>query len=179
IIKSIPYTTLFQSINRLKIKPVIPNIKKFASYGGAWHDEIDKAVKKAKRRMDKNAVTVITTNEENLVLIDIKQIAADNDVTPERVAKRITDGLATITKRLIDASGHDIKGCYVSVGDVTACLARLTLQTCIRLIDEVGPLIAYGHLLGGKYEGLPLITKGGMIGQRETLYEAIQYLKSK
>ena len=166
-------------IDRLKIKPVIPNIKKLASFGGAWHDEIDKAVKKAKRRMDKNEVTVITTNEENLVLIDIKQIAADNDVTPDRVAKRITDGLATITKRLIDESGHDIKGCYVSGGDVTASLASITLASGIRLIDEVGPLIAYGHLLGGKYEGLPLITKGGMIGQRETLYEAIQYLKSK
>ena len=80
-------------IDRLKIKPVIPNIKKLASFGGAWHDEIDKAVKKAKRRMDKNEVTVITTNEENLVLIDIKQIAADNDVTPDRVAQELQTDL--------------------------------------------------------------------------------------
>lgn len=166
-------------IDRLKIKPVIPDIRKLATFDHNWHDEVEKCVKKAKKRMEDNEVTVITTNEENLVIIDIKKIATDNGVTPDRVAKRITDGLATITKRLIDESNHEIKGCYVSGGDVTASLASITLASGIKLIDEVGPLIAYGYLLGGKYEGLPLITKGGMIGNRETLYEAIQYLKSK
>ncbi len=166
-------------IDRLKLTPVIPDINKLATFDEKWHEEVDRSVRLAKERMEENEVVVITTNEENLVIIDIKKIAAQHDVTPDRVAKRITDGLATITKRLLDESTHEIKGCYVSGGDVTASLASITLASGIKLIDEVGPLIAYGHLLGGKYEGLPLVTKGGMIGNRHTLYEAVQYLKSK
>ena len=158
---------------------MIPDSNKLATFDENWHEEVDRSVRLAKERMEENEVVVITTNEENLVIIDIKKIAAQHDVTPDRVAKRITDGLATITKRLLDESTHEIKGCYVSGGDVTASLASITLASGIKLIDEVGPLIAYGHLLGGKYEGLPLVTKGGMIGNRHTLYEAVQYLKSK
>lgn len=166
-------------IDRLKVTPVIPDINKLATFDENWHEEIDKSVKLAKQRMEENEVVVITTNEENLVIIDIKKIALSHGVTPDRVAKRITDGLATITKRLLDEAEHEIKGCYVSGGDVTASLASITLASGIKLLDEVGPLIAYGYLLGGKYEGLPLVTKGGMIGDRHTLYEAVQYLKSK
>ncbi|QQD84181.1 four-carbon acid sugar kinase family protein [Jeotgalicoccus sp. ATCC 8456] len=60
-------------IDRLKIKPVIPDITKLATFDHNWHDEVQKCVKKAKKRMEDNEVTVITTNKENLVIIDIKK----------------------------------------------------------------------------------------------------------
>lgn len=166
-------------IDRLKLNPVIPDVHKLATFDQRWQEEIERCVKEAKFRMENNEVTLVTTNTENLVILNLKEIAEENDTTADRVAKRLTDGLATITKKLLDESSYEIKGVYVSGGDVTASLTSIMLASGIKLEDEVSPLTAYGHLLGGEYEGLPLVTKGGMIGDKRTLYESIQYLKSK
>lgn len=166
-------------IDRLELTPIIPNINNLATFDERWHEEVNKCVQRAKEEMEVSSTIVVTTNEENLVIIDIKGIADAHGVAPERVTKRITDGLATITKRLIDETSHPIKGVYTSGGDVTASLTSLMMASGITLVDEVAPLTAYGKLRGGSYHGLPIITKGGMIGDFRTLYESIQYLRAR
>ena len=61
---------------------------------------------------------------------------------------------------------------------MTASLTTIMNANGITLIDEVAPLTAYGTLIDGEYDGLPIITKGGMIGDIRTIYEAIKYLKA-
>ena len=168
---------LIYLIDRLKLNPVFPDVHQLATFDDRWQLEIERCVEEAKLKMDDNEVTLITTNKENLVILNLQEIADENNTTPDRVAKRLTDGLATITKKLLDESAHEVKGIYVSGGDVTASLTSIMFASGIKLKDEVSPLTAYGHLLGGEYEGLPLVTKGGMIGDKRTLYESIQYLK--
>ena len=165
-------------IDRLGVPPVRPDIYKLASFDDEYELEIDRCVRQSKLSLMKNEILIITTNEENLVIIDIQKIASENNVSPEVVTKRITDGLALITKRVIDETNYEIKGCFTSGGDVTASLTSIMNANGITLLDEVAPLTAYGTLLDGEYDGLPIITKGGMIGDIRTIYEAIQYLKA-
>ena len=165
-------------IDRMDIKPIVPDIYKLASFDDNFENEINRCVRQAKLKLKTNETVIITTNEENLVIIDIQKLAKENNVQPEAVTKRITDGLAIITKKIIDETDYSIKGCFTSGGDVTASLTTIMNANGITLIDEVAPLTAYGTLIDGEYDGLPIITKGGMIGDIRTIYEAIQYLKA-
>ena len=47
------------------------------------------------------------------------------------------------------------------------------------LKDEVEPLTVYGHLVGGKCDGYSIVTKGGFVGNDNTLVHCIDYLSTK
>ena len=165
-------------MDRLDITPIVPDIYKLASFDDNFENEINRCVRQAKLKLKTNETVIVTTNEENLVIIDIQKLAKESNVQPEAVTKRITDGLAIITKKIIDETDYTIKGCFTSGGDVTASLTTIMNASGITLLDEVAPLTAYGTLIDGEYDGLPIVTKGGMIGNIRTIYEAIQYLKA-
>lgn len=38
------------------------------------------------------------------------------------------------------------------------------------------PLIAYGQLIDGHLDGMPIITKGGMAGDKKAMYKSFQHL---
>lgn len=78
-------------------------------------------------------------------------------------AEAIAAGFAEITARSLQAM-PDIAGLYTSGGDITlACCRRLGAQA-INLVEEVMPLAVAGRLLGGRHPGLPVVTKGGLVG---------------
>lgn len=47
------------------------------------------------------------------------------------------------------------------------------------LKDEVEPLTVYGNLTGGSCCEIPIITKGGFVGDDNTLVHCIDYLSAK
>jgi uncharacterized protein YgbK (DUF1537 family) len=55
----------------------------------------------------------------------------------------------------------------------------VTRVNCILLEDEVIPLVAYGRFMGGYFENVPLIIKGGMIGQKDIIYNSVKFLQTK
>ncbi len=98
--------------------------------------------------------------------------------SPEDVSNRINDSLAEITY-LILSKNPDFKGIYTSGGDITVAVSRKLNAAGIRLLDEVVPLAAYGELISGEFEGLKVITKGGMAGEKNAMNLCIRYLKEK
>ena len=46
----------------------------------------------------------------------------------------------------------------------------------IRLLDEVVPLAAYGEFIAGEFDGLKIITKGGMTDDRYAMNTCMHYL---
>src|SRR5699024_12845604 len=82
------------------------------------------------------------------------------NTTQDALAKRITNGLAKITRLVMNETSYAIQGCFTSGGDVTASLVAETEASGIRLEEEVMPLTAYGTMIGGHFPDLPMITKG-------------------
>ncbi|GAF23704.1 candidate type III effector Hop protein [Bacillus sp. JCM 19047] len=67
-------------------------------------------------------------------------------------------------------------GCFTSGGDVTASVCALGRANGIALKDEVMPLAAYGTFDGGYFDGLPVVTKGGLIGDKKAIYECVKFI---
>lgn len=103
-----------------------------------------------------------------------KQTGKDSD----DLCKIINNSLAEITRKLVDFY-QSFKGIYSSGGDVTVAICQNFQASGIRLLGEVLPLAAYGEILGGAYDGIKVVTKGGMVGESSAMRECISYLKEK
>src|SRR5699024_12258567 len=76
-------------MDRLDITPIVPDIYKLASFDDNFENEINRCVRQAKLKLKTNETIIVTTNEENLVIIDIQKLAKESNVQPEAVTKRI------------------------------------------------------------------------------------------
>ncbi|SHG26389.1 four-carbon acid sugar kinase family protein [Ornithinibacillus halophilus] len=158
--------------------PVYVSAEKLATLQSSWEEEVGRAIEVALERIHQDDVLIITTDKEGAGLVNFKAIAEKENTTQDMLAKRITDGLAKITRRVLEQTSYPIQGCFTSGGDVTASLCALCMASGIKLEDEVLPLAAYGTLIGGYFHGLPIVTKGGMVGDKKSIYASVKYLRT-
>lgn len=96
----------------------------------------------------------------------------------DEVSNMINGSMAEITYRVL-SHNNSFKGIYTSGGDITVAVSKRFRTAGIRLLDEVVPLAAYGEFLGGDYDGLKIITKGGMAGDKYAMVTCMRYLKER
>ncbi|MUK88723.1 four-carbon acid sugar kinase family protein [Ornithinibacillus sp. L9] len=159
--------------------PVYVSAEKLATLQSSWEEEVNRAIEVALERIQQDDVLIITTHKDGAKLVNFKAIAERENTTQDALAKRITDGLGKITRRVLEKTTYPVQGCFTSGGDVTASLCALSMASGIKLEDEVLPLAAYGTLIGGHFPGLPIVTKGGMVGDKKSIYASVKYLRTK
>lgn len=165
-------------IDKTGSNPVHVSAKSLATLSASWEDEVHRATNEALERIHENDVLIITTYEEGSELIDFHGIAEQENTSQDTLAKRITDGLAKITRLVMEKTNYPIQGCFTSGGDVTASLCAVCMASGIKLEDEVLPLAAYGRMIGGHFPDQSIVTKGGLIGDKKAIYSSVKHLKS-
>lgn len=164
-------------IDKTGALPIYVKPEMLASYTDTWDKEVERASRKALEATEQEIV-ILTTHHPGHSLINLAQMAERENTNQEALAKRITDGLAKISRQVLERDDM-IAGCFSSGGDVTASLCSVTRASGIELIDEVLPLAAYGKLIGGHFDGISIVTKGGMVGDKKAIYECVKFLQTK
>lgn len=72
-----------------------------------------------------------------------------------------------------------ISGLFVIGGDTGMSIFRKLGAFGVRITNELEPYVPSGRLLGGKYHGLPIITKAGGFGSETVLVKSIGHLKGE
>lgn len=98
--------------------------------------------------------------------------------TADELSLRINSAIAEMV-HLILTSDKGFHGLYTCGGDITLAVCKRLGTAGLRLLDEVVPLAAYGELMGGELEGIKVVTKGGMVGDRDAINTCVRYLKGK
>jgi uncharacterized protein YgbK (DUF1537 family) len=141
--------------------------------------EINRVVDEILGKCQNNEVCTVIGNgimPENR--LDLDSYAIHYNLAAEDISNFINNSMAEITHRILTGN-PDFKGLYTSGGDITVAVSK-RFQTCgIRLLDEVVPLASYGEFIGGEFDGLKIVTKGGMAGDKDALSRCIHYLKEK
>lgn len=165
---------------KVKYNPLLAAVdSKALIYESSSQEEIDRVVKTLIDNMDSyEVIGVITTNNEKEVL-DLKSIAEQLGIVEDDVAHRISMGLANITRKILEHSDNKIGGLYTSGGDVTVAVCNELQAVGIEVKDEILPLAVYGRVVEGKYPHIPIITKGGLVGDNDALIKCVEYLLTK
>ncbi|MBU1019917.1 MAG: four-carbon acid sugar kinase family protein [Firmicutes bacterium] len=66
---------------------------------------------------------------------------------------------------------------YTSGGDTTLEFLNLAGSYGLRMYSEIFPLTVESKILGGDFEGLSIVSKGGLIGNEETILHIYNYMK--
>lgn len=74
--------------------------------------------------------------------------------------------LGRITRRVLQETSVD--GVYTTGGDITAAVLHELDGQGLEVEDEVVPLAVAGEIVAGPWAGLPMVTKGGLVGDSDT-----------
>lgn len=165
---------------RLRYSPLLINVSALnLIYDKTRKEEINKVVEKVLKDVsDYDVIGVITTSNEDEVL-NLKKIAKELGISEDEVSQRISDGLADITIEVLEKTDSLIGGLFTSGGDVTVAVCNALGSAGIEVKDEVLPLAVYGRITKGRYNNMPIITKGGLIGDDKAIITCVEYLLTK
>ena len=96
----------------------------------------------------------------------------------EELSRRINAAFAEITARIIENDDR-FRGLFTCGGDITVAVCKRFEASGLRLHEEVVPLAVCGEIMDGPRKGIHLLTKGGMVGDKQAIVECIRYLKQK
>lgn len=82
--------------------------------------------------------------------------------------------LGQIARQVLNET--DVGGLYTTGGDITAAVLAELRGQGIAIHDEVVPLAVAGEIVGGPWAGLPIVTKGGLVGVAETALICVDHL---
>jgi uncharacterized protein YgbK (DUF1537 family) len=90
-------------------------------------------------------------------------------------AEEIPRALARAVRRNLEQ--HAVDGIFTTGGDVTAAVLAELGSHGLEISDEVVPLAVAGTLVGGPWDGLQIVTKGGLVGDAATTVACIDHLR--
>lgn len=103
-----------------------------------------------------------------------KRIAVESDSKDGRgIAERIADALAKLAVELIEVTSLQIEMIFLSGGDVAQAFAERAGVEGVEPLGELSPLAVYGIIVGGFLAGMKILTKGGMIGEKDTVHQML------
>lgn len=141
--------------------------------------EMERAVHLAKEGMakiDNEIVLVTTTPLYGEGKLDLQAISQKNGMSVDDASLMISTGLAKISKE-VALNSPSLAGVFSSGGDITVALCEEWGSVGVEIKEEVIPLAAYGRLIGGEMDGLRIISKGGMVGDRDTMKLCVERLR--
>ncbi|MDJ1134638.1 four-carbon acid sugar kinase family protein [Streptomyces iconiensis] len=101
----------------------------------------------------------------------------DTDVV-ERIgpdaAERLPGALARTVRRALER--HAVDGLFATGGDVSAALFAELGAHGLDVEEELVPLAVAGTFVGGPWAGLPVVTKGGLVGDAGTTSACVTHL---
>jgi uncharacterized protein YgbK (DUF1537 family) len=100
--------------------------------------------------------------------------AHGSDLIPG-LAPYIPGIMAEVAWRILGA--ETIGGVMLSGGDVAEAVCRRLGGEAIVVEGEIEPGVPFGHLVGGQYTGMRLVTKAGGLGSPEAIVESMPYLE--
>ena len=110
--------------------------------------------------------------------IDLNPYALQHNVSFDDISARLNRALAQVVRNIL-ADDTAYEGLFACGGDVAVTVCNALEAYGVYPLDDVIPLAVYGRIAGGIRDGLHLITKGGMIGDDDTMLDCIAYLQNR
>jgi len=93
---------------------------------------------------------------------------------PGEAANNINIGLGEVVSQVLANELDDIRGIYMTGGDTMVHVLQVLGAKGIELIDYVIPQADLGRIIGGKYDGLVVVGKGGLTGADDTAISIVK-----
>lgn len=146
---------------------------------GTRAEEIKRVAEAVIEESGSYELLVVATTLEDKDVVNFTDIARETGKSRNDCADDIKQAMAEIIYTIKTRLGDEIGGLYTSGGDIAASLCSRIEAIGFDVRDEVVPLAIYSKIIGGAFDGISIITKGGLVGDETTLVTCLDYLKEK
>ena len=143
--------------------------------GDGAQAEIERAVNRLAGAADASVLVLSSAHTREAVL-DLRLLAGQGEGTQEAAARRIAAGLAEVVSCYLGC-GRGVAGIYTTGGAVTQAVAHRLGAAGLEIEREIVPLAVLGRLRGGRYGGLPFVSKGGLVGDHRAAVCCVEALR--
>lgn len=140
--------------------------------------EMDRVKSEILRGGEAYGILVVATTETKEDVLDLSTVDSAKHLSKKECAQLITDTIAQVLYDLLQEMDERIGGVYASGGDVAAAFCEKLGISGFNVKGEVIPLAIYSNTIGGDHEGLPMITKGGLVGKEDTPRQCLEYFET-
>jgi uncharacterized protein YgbK (DUF1537 family) len=127
--------------------------------------EIERCIRELFSALVRGSEVIIVSVSRETILTDYKE------------RKLISTALGKIVKGFIKKSISNICGMYLSGGDTAVSVLHELGEGVIEVLDKPAPLTAFGLTLGDLK--IPVITKGGLVGEEDAAVKCVEYLRAR
>lgn len=106
-------------------------------------------------------------------VVDLAALERAAGLEPGVGPARIPARLGELGRRAAEAIGDSLVGIYLTGGDVMVNTCRALETRGIGLVDYVIPQADEGVLVGGPWDGVPVVCKGGLTGTPRTAVQCV------
>jgi uncharacterized protein YgbK (DUF1537 family) len=110
-----------------------------------------------------------------VVLLATVLEASDVVETNPREAGELPVALARAVRRALER--RPVDGLFATGGDVSAALFAELSAAGLDVEEELLPLAVAGTFVGGPWAGLPVVTKGGLVGDADTTVACVEHVR--
>ncbi|HHY35936.1 MAG TPA: four-carbon acid sugar kinase family protein [Firmicutes bacterium] len=119
---------------------------------------------------------VLTTPAKAEEISRVKAEAIALGIQEKDVGRKVSEALAKAVSHVLRI--FDVSGFVLTGGDTAASVISFLGSSGIELESEVSPGVPVGKLVGGPYDGRPVVTKAGGFGGKDVLCEAAKMLQN-
>lgn len=141
--------------------------------------EIDKkSIEMIEKIKNDNKKVLIAETAVTESILNLREIESIYNLKFGEAAEKINIGLGRTIRKVIDnlKNYNEIKGLYMTGGDTMVTILRSIGAKGIKLLDYVIPQTDLGTIIGGPYDGITIVGKGGLTGSEGTAIEAIEMI---
>jgi uncharacterized protein YgbK (DUF1537 family) len=158
---------------------VTVDVQKALEGGEEAEKERDRIVHQILKCPKDATVLGLCTAAEAEDVFSMEDLARCLGISPSAISQKINDFLSGVTREMLGRAEMRFGGLYTSGGEVTVSTIRALGSSGFAVRDQVLPLAVYGHIIGGAHPDMPMVTKGGFVGEQNSLVECIEYLFTK
>lgn len=138
--------------------------------------EIEKVIAEALRKKPiSDTICICTNGILSDKKIDFLALSIEKKRFIDDLSASLNHAMAIIAKAVLENS-PEIQGIFACGGDMAVELCKEMGAKGEHPLHEVIPLAVYGKLSGGRFDGMHIITKGGMVGDQNTMVLCKEYL---
>lgn len=158
---------------------VTVDVQKVLDGGQAASAEHARVIKSLLKHPPEASVLGVCTASEEEDVFSMDEMSRRLRISSSEISIKINDFLSGITLEMLGKKEMRFGGLYTSGGEVTVSTIRALGSSGFTVRDQVLPLAVYGHIIGGAHPNMPMVTKGGFVGDQNTLVECVEYLFTK
>lgn len=141
--------------------------------------EVDRIVNEIINGEEKSNVLAVVTTMEDSDVLDFQSIEGCENKSNGECADIITGAVSDIIYKVMKTLQNKIGAVYLSGGDMSIAVCEKSNTVGFDVKDEIVSLAIYGEMLGGEFNNMPIVTKGGSVGDENTIITCIKYLENK